>query len=772
MKKIFNKKIILGIFAFIILVPIIWGLWYAQRFEDLVRRTNELTLNRKEWQFPSRIWSDFRQYNIGDRVDSWRLKQELKLHKYPSSVLRFNKNGFTLKTEKRSYPDGFQQVEKISVFLDRKNTIRKIIDLENQDSLSSFRLKPIQIGHFIDHHLIFREYIAIENVSQYFIDAVVSAEDRHFYRHTGINPLSMFRASRKNFSKGDIIQGGSTITQQVVKNLYLDNSRTYYRKFKEAIGSFYIEWSLEKTEILEWYVNLVYFGFDFPYNICGISDASRHFYGKQPSQLNIQESALLAGIIPAPSYFDPFNHPDRAKKRRNHILKAMHSEGYINDSLYAFAKDSPIVLNNLPEKQESYRYFREAVLRFAAENFADSSLYYNSSDVYTSLSPYLQNEAQNSLKKGVAHIDSLWGSDNAQGAIVTIDNRDYRMKAVVGGRSEDKDLFNRALQAYRQPGSSFKIFVYLAAMDAPLSSDSLLLTPSTILPDTPSVFYFTDSLDSIWEPKNYGGEYLGLATIRRAMERSQNVATSYLTMQLTPKRIAEYAYKTGISTDVGEKPSLGLGASEITPYEITRAMTTIANYGRRSKVTPIRYISDKNGDITYEPEVSQIVEVDSTSTFLLLHLLDGVVRYGRSYDVRMLGFMNPSCGKTGTSNDYKDAWYVGFTRQYSTSVWIGYDNARSFGLTGTKAAIPVWTDFNIKSHLGERSLEFPVPSGLTELWVCHHSGMLPTAHCPLQTKEFFLPSTEPNKACTWHINSLIDSMGVFLGEEINEKDSL
>ncbi len=746
----------------------VWSILYSRNFKGLVEDTREFRLRRKEWQFPSRILSDYREYRLGDRVDLSRLADELRFRDYPATALRIDDVGvLMLATGKRTYPDGFQQVDNIRVHLGSRNEITKI-EGEGK-TFDSFRLQPIHIGYFVDHHLILRKYCTLEEISLDFKRAVVSAEDRHFYNHMGINPLSMFRASQRNMTEGAIVQGGSTITQQVVKNLYLSNKRTYSRKLREAIGSLYLESTLEKDEILEWYVNLVYFGYDFPYNICGIYEASRHYFGKTPDLLTLPEAALLAGIIPAPSYFDPFNHPERAKRRRNHILNSMHEDGHISDSLFNWAKESPVLLKNVPPPKSRYRYFREAVQRFAHDEFSDSTLYFNGGDVYTSLSPYLQQKAQGAIQKGVAHIDSLWFTDNAQGALVVIDNSDFRLKAIVGGRNDEEDLFNRALQAYRQPGSSFKTFVYLAAMDAPLSEDSMFISPSTLLPDTPSVFIVTDSLDSIWKPKNYGGEYLGITTVRRAIERSQNIATSYLTMMLTPERIAEYAYKTGISSDIGIKPSLGLGASEVTPYEITRAMTTIANYGRRGKVTPIRYITDKDNDIYFRPDRGSIQEIDSTSSFLLIHLLDGVVRFGRSYDVRKLGFLYPSCGKTGTSNDSRDTWYVGFTRQYSTGVWMGYDDARPFGLTGTQAAIPVWTDFNISAHLGEPALNFHPPSGLSEIWVCHHSGMLPTAHCPLQTREYFLPGTEPQKPCNWHIEELIDSTGIYIGREHHEE---
>ncbi len=721
-------------------------------------------MNRPEWQFPSRIYSDYRQYNIGDRVDLDRLHDELVLHGFESVAVNkmigkhenhVNDCHFSIFSDKIyldippfDYNDDYGNFGHLVIMLDKR---MRISDIHNADgkALESFRLPPVMMGRFIDHNLILRTYMPLDSMGENIVNAVVSAEDRHFYRHFGINPLSMFRATQRNIGELGIIQGGSTITQQLVKNLYFTPKRTISRKLREIVGSFYLETHLPKKTILEWYLNMVYVGYKFPYNICGIAEGSRFYFDKEPDELGIEEAALIAGLIPAPSYFNPYKYPDRVKKRRNHILNAMHEEGYISDTEFERAQKAPVKVKNGIEISNKYRDFRDYLERYATKNHLDTLLYFSGGKVFTTVDPYMQSSAEKALVKGIEHVDSLWRSKDAQGAIVTIDNFNGHVKAIIGGRKDEKNLFNRALQAKRQPGSSFKIFVYLAAMDAPLSDDSLYITPGTMLPDTLSTFFVEDSLDSIWRPKNYGGEYMGIVPVRRAFERSQNIATTYLTMKLSSERVARYAYRMGIQSDVGHKASIGLGAAEVTPFEMARAVSTIASYGQKREVMPIKSIIDRDGAIDYLSNSTIEQVIDSTSCFLLIHLLDGVVRYGRSYDVREIGFKYPSYGKTGTSNNERDAWYVGFTKDYTSCVWIGYDDARTTGLTGTQAALPVWTYLNKDIHKGLKRKAFQPAKGLEMAWICHDSGKLPGKHCRMQIKEYYLPGTAPKTACDW-----------------------
>jgi membrane peptidoglycan carboxypeptidase len=556
----------------------------------------------------------------------------------------------------------------------------------------------------------------------------------------------MFRATKINIAEGQIVQGGSTLTQQLVKNLYLSPEKSIVRKIKEAAGSIFLELTLPKKKMLEWYLNQIYLGYDYPYNICGVHQASLFYFAKKPSELSLSESALLAGLVPAPGYLNPYQYPERALSRRNTVLLSMLETGLIDSLSFHVAIKDPMILENGIKIPAKYRYFRDLLERYLLAEFPDSLLYFNGSDIFTTIDPYIQEEAENAQKLGFDRIDSLRGTINTQGALVCIENENYYVRAVIGGRNEQKDLYNRAIQAKRQPGSTFKIFDYLAAMDTPKRAGSPIITPLTILADTPSVFIVRDPEnpnDSIWKPKNYNGEYLGLITVRRALERSQNIATSNLVMMVTPKKIVEYAMLCGIESNLDTLPAVGLGASDVSPYELAKAVSTIANYGVRGNVTPVRCIADYRGFIMFEPKPDKKQVVDSSSVYILMNLLEGVVKYGRSHDVRLLGFTRPSCGKTGTTNSEKDAWYAGFTQQYTSVVWTGFDDFTRFGLTGTQAAVPIWTFFNEALHTGLPSNEFIVPSGLEFIYVDH--GHSDTTLPAFSVKEYFHKGTIPDK---------------------------
>ena len=578
------------------------------------------------------------------------------------------------------------------------------------------------IGEFFNEK---RGVVSLDRVPNYLIQAFVAGEDARFFQHKGLDYLAILRALFKNIFSGEIVQGGSTITQQVVKSLLLSPERSFTRKIREAILAYKIEKYLTKEEILFLYLNQIYLG----HGAYGLEVAAENYFGKSIEELNLAEAALLAGLPQAPSKNSPYQHPQQAKKRQVYILNRMVEEGFISSNEAIKAAQTPYVIRSKEKPSvEKAPYFVEYIRRYVEEKYGKDALYKNGLQVFTTIDLYFQRMAQEAMESGLKEIEKREkypSSDiplTPEGALVCFDLETGFFKAMVGGRDFKKSQFNRATQARRQTGSAFKPIVYASALDKGF-------TPASIIVDSPIVFEWGDKK---WKPKNFEGKFSGPTTLRNALTHSINIVTVKIAQEVGVDYIRDYAKKLGISSPLYNNLSMALGSSSVSLHELTKTYGVFANQGNVFKPIFIKKILDRDGNLLEENlplfyfkeslEEDQILT--SQTAFLMTHLLKGVVQHGTGWRARSLG--RPVAAKTGTTDQFMDAWFIGYTPELITGVWVGFDDERSLGEneTGARAASPIWVSFMSKVLKDKSVKDFPVPEGVEFMKINPKTGQV------------------------------------------------
>ena len=695
-------------------------------------------------------------------------------------------------------------------------------------------------GTLVGEFYVEKRYLTpIERIPKVVRQAFVAAEDADFYEHHGIDLTSIARAFIANLRAGNVVQGGSTITQQVVKALLLSPERSYRRKLREVMLSLKLERELTKDQILYLYLNQIYLG-DGNY---GIGAAARSYFGKTVPELGLAEAALLAGLPKAPSRYSPTHNPEGALSRQRYVLRRMLDEGMITASQYRAAyRRGLAVLEHKPGSAEAGAYYIEYVRRHLIERYGERAPYLKGFRVFTAMDPKLQAWAEEALRTGIEKLDrqlGYWGphqrlsaselserlaaehtredvdklepgqiyeavvtdaepgritvalgrytssidvsklhwhpaveksdrrfdrgdivdvtaveqedgiglaltqTPEVSGALVAIEPATGKVRAMVGGYDFARSQFNRVVQAARQPGSAFKPLVYAAALDNGY-------TPASIILDAP--IQFVDH-DRIWRPQNYSRRFYGPTTLRRALEKSRNVVTVRVVQDLGVDTVVSYIKRFGFHTKIGHNLSVGLGTSEVTPLELTAAYSTFANAGVKAEPLFITRIEDASGNLV-EQRVPTYKEIMSPQTaYLMTTLLEGVVQNGTGRTVKVLN--RPVAGKTGTTNDQHDAWFVGFTPDLLAAVWIGYDDHRPLGPQGTggKVAAPIWLAFMRKALEGTPVREFAMPEGITCVNIDPATGLRAREYNLRAYLECFKQGTEPNRfEPTWEVD--------------------
>lgn len=528
------------------------------------------------------------------------------------------------------------------------------------------------------------QFVPLSRIPKYLQDAFIASEDSRFWDHWGIDPYGIGRALIVGMMKGRISQGASTITQQLARELFLSKRKSIERKIKEILLAIKMERKLTKPRILELYLNRIYLG----HGAYGVQAASKKYFGKDVWDLTLPEAAMIAALPPAPNEISPFFHPDVAVRRRNKVLERMAEQGYITREEAERAKEEPLnVKNNKGTRRSTVRiapYFVEYVKGQILSLYGPDILYKERVRIYTSLDLKLQEIAEDAVEKGLERLDRKLRRGKLQAALVAIDAKTGQIKAMVGGRDFSKSQFNRAVQARRQPGSAFKPFIYTAAIDSGISPYNTIL-------DEPITF--RDSSGRIWSPHNYDMRYRGRVRVKDALAFSLNVATVRLLLKVGVEKVIDYAKKMGIKSPLRPDLSLALGTSEVTPLELAAAYSVFANEGIYTEPTAITEIRDESGDTLELPQPRRYIALKKDTAKTMASLLSEVVERGTGRPIRSLGFDLPAAGKTGTTEDTRDAWFVGFSEGLVTCVWVGYDNPRPTRLTGATGAIPIWTDF-------------------------------------------------------------------------------
>ena len=615
-----------------------------------------------------------------------------------------------------------------------------------------------------------RILVPFDRLPPYLIDCLLATEDRKFYSHWGVDIRRIFGATIHNVMNLSLTrEGASTITQQLARSLFpkvLSPEKNYFRKIKEALTAVKIEKTYSKNEILQMYLNQHYYG----RGAYGIQAAAQVYFSKNAWDLSIQDCAVLVGLLKAPNRYSPIEHPDRALTRRNIVFNSLIDYGKISEATADSLKQFPLDIRPNQGNFGEAPYFTELVRQYLYEAFGEEGLYSSGLTIYTTLDAGMQKAAEQALVAKLDEIqmetqnryginDPLYtmvapdttGHDTRkrvykqiQGSLLAIDNETGGVLAFVGGRDFDKSKFIRVTQALRQPGSAFKPFVYTTAIDNGFS-------PSDLFLDSPIVLTVGGEE---WRPDNFDLSFNGEMTLRDGLKDSRNLIAIKLMMDplVTPQQVAEYAKRMGISTPLMPVPSLAIGSSEVTVWDMVPAFSIFPNGGVRKKPFFINKIVDRNGNLVMEKSrIDQEEALSPQTAYIMTNMLQTVVDHGTGYGARARGFTRPAGGKTGTSNNNTDNWFIGFTPQITCGVWIGFDDKTKIGIgkgeVGATTALPVWTEFVKVATANMPVRDFPVPPGIYTATICLESGKLAVEGCSKVVTDIFTDATLPKEEC-------------------------
>jgi penicillin-binding protein 1B len=604
-----------------------------------------------------------------------------------------------------------------------------------------------------------RRYVPLRSIPKTVINAVLAIEDRRFYDHPGVDPIGAMRALVTNLrGESRYLAGGSTLTQQIVKNTFLTRAQTYGRKLEEQFMALVLESRFNKDQILELYLNDQVFGQRGPFAIRGVGEASRIFFGKDVNNVTLAEAATMAGVLQSPSRLSPFRNGARALERRNVVLKEMADNGLAARADVETAMAAPLGVSMRALENEA-PYFVDYVSQLVEEEYA-GLLKDGAVDVFTTLDLHVQRIAQEAVGEGLRVVEKQLAGRKRQGrpqaALVAVDPRTGELLALVGGSGYNESQYNRAVVSRRQPGSVFKPFVYLAAFEKMAQEGSDDLTPATVMNDEPTVF---KDGENDYAPGNYHNEYGGPMTLRRALALSRNVIAIKVAEAAGYDTVADLWKRTGLGTPAKPYPSIALGVFEVSPVEMAAAYTLFSNGGTMRSLQSITGILENNRTRTV-PKLQTRSIARPDTTYLVTNMMRSVINEGTGASARGEGFTLDAAGKSGTTNDLRDAWFIGFTPELLTVVWVGFDNNEPLGLSGSQAALPIWTRFMKRALAGRPSRSFPVPEGVVFADIDKETGQLATAECPKVFREAFLAGTAPKQTCELHgPQGLIDRLG-------------
>jgi len=650
--------------------------------------------------------------------------------------------------ERREFigPRGRVEAARLELRLGQGDRVAELRDAAGQ-ALPGAVLDPETLGALADDAPVDRVLVRLGDLPRHLVDAVLTVEDRRFHAHHGLDPRRLAGALVANLRAKRVSQGGSTITQQLVKNVFLTHERSVVRKLREAWLALRVERAHTKDEILEAYLNTIYLGQRGPVSVVGVEAAARHYFGHSARTLDLGESALIAGMIRGPGYYSPFTHAERARDRRARVLAKLEKAGLASAEEVAAALKRPLGSVAKPPAAKRPAWFLAKLERDLAAELPSLDLREDRVAVFTGLDAQLQLEAERALRRGLDELEAahprLRRKDAPlQAALVALDPASGAILAYVGGRSFGASQFDRVAQARRQPGSAMKPVVLLAALrrgadGAPAFTLASLLDDAPLEVDTPQ---------GPWRPANYEKEFRGPVPLRRALEDSLNVPFVRLGLALGPEAIVEVAERMGIESPLEPVPSLALGAGEVSPLELARAYALLANGGERVAPRSAFYVTDADGALLSETPVERERAFDPAEVALVTSALEGAVNRGTGSALRGLGYRGPAAGKTGTTNNGRDAWFAGYTPEIAAAVWVGFDDGKPLGLTGARAALPIFARFLIGALGPEGGSSFTEPPGLDRVAIHEATGLRAGFLCWGES-EWFLAGTAPAEHC-------------------------
>jgi penicillin-binding protein 1B len=709
----------------------------------------------QKWNLPSRIYSDAEYIYPGasvmvdkltaklDRLGYRNVGEEIKT---PGDYA-LEKGRFDVYLHDFKYP--FEDFRGFPVrLLINGNRVESMVNLETKEGLNLVRLEPEEVASILDVSMESRTFVTIDQAPQALVEAIVLIEDERFFEHGGVDPWGILRAALVNLRHMRIVQGGSTLTQQLVKNFFLYPKKSILRKMNEALIATRIERKHSKREILQAYLNEIYLGQRGASSISGVGEAAKMYFAKNVDQLTIGECALLAGMVRSPGLYNPKRNPERAKKRRDFVLGRMAEEGFIDKNQYEQAIAERIIIPKISTRAVSAPYFIDFVKRQLKDLYPQDVLESEGLRIFTTLDMTFQRLAEKSVSEGLANLEKTYASrlpkdheEPLQGALIAIQPSNGYVRALVGGRSYADSQFNRATQAKRQPGSTFKPFVYLTAFD-PSRSDREF-APATIIDDTP---FGVRSGGEMWTPKNYDKKSHGMVSLRKALYNSYNIATAKVALEAGLENVLSTARDAGITSDLMAVPSMSLGAFEVSPMELAAAYTVFPSGGLRPEPLSIMNVVTKEGEVLEKKRLKIKRRFDSGPIYLTTSVMKDVLDKGTGRRARALGFTGIGAGKTGTTSNYRDAWFVGFTPNLLALTWVGYDDNATMNLSGSSAALPIWTQF-MKWAQPDSKQDFASPQDVILVKINPPTGLLVTRQCPENAYEPFIEGHEPEITC-------------------------
>jgi penicillin-binding protein 1B len=649
----------------------------------------------KRWSVPARVYAQPLELYVGRKIEQKELIKQLQDATY-EPVKKLTKQGqfsshasvVKLYTRQFHYWDGFEEAKKIQIKINN-HQITDISLLSNGEKIQIVRLSPALIGKIFPMHDEDRVLIAYEDIPQSLIKALIAVEDRHFYEHFGIDPIGIIRSIFTNIIAGKIKQGGSTLTQQLIKNMFLTHERTFTRKFNEIIMAILLEYHYSKESILAAYVNEIYLGQNGARSIHGFGTAAEFYFSKPLNELNIAEISLLVGLVKGASFYNPRKHPERALDRRDLVLKLLQEQDFISVAELKRASALPLDVIKKPNwSSAKYPAYIDLVRRHLKRDYRIEDLRNEGLQIHTTLDVVKQEIAQNSVKTSLSQLDKAKGftSGSLQSALVMVEQHNGEVIALVGDRNKNQNAFNRALDAKRQIGSLVKPAIYLTALQ---QSNKYSVLSS--LDDSKLVL--KQKQGKVWQPNNYDNKTHGNVPLVRSIAKSYNISTVRLGMDLGLDRVVKTLKNLGVTTSIPKLPSILLGSLDLSPYEVTQMYQTIASGGLQIPLKTIRAVLDKDGDPLkrYDLDVREYIEPEAA--FLTQYLMTEVVENGTAKRLtRELPSLMPLAGKTGTTNELRDSWFAGFGDRLLAVVWVGRDDNKTAKLTGSTGAMQIWLD--------------------------------------------------------------------------------
>ncbi len=736
------------------ILAVLAGIWAWLAISALEERV-EARFRGRLFAVPSRVYSRPLELRPGLDVAHLRLRERLERMGYVATPsggkqplrpgeFRQERGAFEVHRRPSRLPDRDDPAQLFAMRL-AGTRIQAVRDAAGE-LLSSAALEREIIAQFHGAERADRRLEALADVPPVLIDAIIAVEDQSFFEHSGIHLWRIAGAMAANVRAGRVVQGGSTLTQQLAKNFYLTRERTLARKATEALMALLLERNHTKQEILEAYLNEVYMGQRGSVAIHGVGEAAQHYFGKPVGQLTLPEAALLAGLIKGPNLYSPYKHPEAARKRRDLVLAVLLEQQLIGRDAYESALIADLGVRDVYVDEHVAPYFVEEIRQELADHYGEEILQSEGMAIYSTLDAELQRAANAAVTRQLERLEKdhpklRRPQSPLQAAVVALQPRTGEILALVGGRNYQRSQFNRATQALRQPGSVFKPIVLLTALGRREGEPSF-----TLLSKLEDEAFTLKLPNGVWQPVNYDGEYRGTVTVRDAIEQSMNVPVAKLGVAVGPERIVETARRLGIQGRLLPVPSVSLGAFEVTVLEAARAYAALAAAGQLPELRAYTAVVHADGRVLEERPGAAEAVFDPAEVYLVTSALEGVVDRGTGASLRSLGFAGDIAGKTGTSSDFRDAWFIGYTPEIAIAVWVGFDDGQSVRVTGSVAALPIFADVLEVARGKGPGAEFDVPTGVEIVEVDVDSGLRAGFLCGGE-REAFLRGSAPEASC-------------------------